>query len=114
MKSPSVKLFATLIFASGLGLGTGLAQTRSDKEPPKAISVRGCLVKGDEPQEIWLAEKNGTIYGLESSKIDLNEHLGHKVIVRGYLLQAGRKVTKKRKRKTVPANAREPTFACLR
>src|SRR5712692_5576412 len=90
MKSPSVKLFATLVFASSLGLGAGLAQTQSGKELPKAVSVTGCLVKGDEPKEVWLAEKDGTIYGLESSKIELNAHLGHKVIVRGYVLSEGK------------------------
>ena len=36
-----------------------------------------------------LAEKDGTIYGLESSKIELIAHLGHKVIVRGYVLPEG-------------------------
>jgi hypothetical protein len=90
MKSCWMKLFATLVFASSLGLGTGLAQTPSGKEPPKAVSVTGCLVKGDEPKEVWLAQKDGRIYGLESSKIELNAHLGHKVIVRGYLLPEGK------------------------
>jgi hypothetical protein len=86
VKSRWMKLFATLVFASSLGLGAGLAQTPSGKEPPKAVSVTGCLVKGDEPKEVWLAEKHGKIYGLESSKIELNAHLGHKVIVKGYVL----------------------------
>jgi hypothetical protein len=90
MKSPSMKLFATLVFASSLGLRAGLAQTQSGREPPKAVSVTGCLVKGDEPKEVWLAEKDGTIYGLKSSKIELNAHLGHKVIVRGYVLSEGK------------------------
>jgi hypothetical protein len=90
MKSPSIKLFATLVLAFSLGLGTGFAQTQSGKEPPKIISVTGCLVKGDEPKEVWLAEKGGTIYGLESSKISLNAHLGHKVVVKGYVLPEGK------------------------
>jgi len=90
MKSPSVKLLATLAFASSLGLRTGLAQTQSGKEPPKASSVTGCLVRGDEPREVWLAQKDGRIYGLESSKIELNAHLGHKVIVTGYVLPEGK------------------------
>jgi len=85
-----MKLLATLVFASSLGLRTGLAQTQSRKERPKAVSVTGCLVKGDEPKEVWLAEKDGRIYGLESSKIELNAHLGHKVIVRGYVLPEGK------------------------
>jgi hypothetical protein len=86
MNSPSLILFATLVFTSGVGLRTGFAQTQSGKEPPKASSVTGCLVKGDEPKEVWLAQKDGRIYGLESSKIDLNAHLGHKVIVTGSVL----------------------------
>jgi hypothetical protein len=90
MKSPSVKLLAALVFASSLGLGAGRAQTQAGKEPPKAVSVTGCLVKGDEPKEVWLAQKDGRIYGLESSKIELNAHLGHKVIVTGYVLPEGK------------------------
>jgi hypothetical protein len=90
MTSPSMMLFATLVFASSLGLRTGFAQTPSGKEPPKAVSVTGCLVKGDEPNEVWLAQKDGRIYGLESSKIELNAHLGHKVIVTGYVLPEGK------------------------
>ena len=90
MKSSLAKLFTTLVFASSLGLRAGLAQNQSGKEPPKAVSVTGCLVKGDEPKEVWLAEKDGTIYGLKSSKIKLNAHLGHKVSVWGYVLAEGK------------------------
>ena len=90
MKNSGRKLFAILVFAFSLGLRTGLAQTQSGKEPPKPMSVTGCLVRGDEPKEVWLAEKDGTVYGLESSEVDLNAHLGHKVIVRGYVLPEGR------------------------
>ena len=90
MNSPSLILFATLVFTSGVGLRTGFAQTQSGKELPKASSVTGCLVKGDEPKEVWLAQKDGRIYGLESSKIDLNAHLGHKVIVTGYVQPDGK------------------------
>ena len=91
MKGLWMKLFATLVFASSLGLRIGLAQTQSGKKRPKPVSVTGCLVKGDEPKEVWLAEKDGRIYGLESSKIELNAHLGHKVTVRGYVLPEGKK-----------------------
>jgi len=92
MKGPSitVKVFATLVMTSSLGLRTGLAQIQSGKEPQRVVSVTGCLVEGDEPKEVWLAEKSGRIYGLESSKIELNAHLGHKVIVRGYVLPEGK------------------------
>ena len=102
-----MKLFATLLFASGMGLRTGLAQTQSGKEPPKAVSVTGCLVKGDEPKEVWLAEKDGTIYALESSKIELNAHLGHKVIVTGYVLPEGKEEPGDETRKQNKASKRE-------
>jgi hypothetical protein len=89
MKGTSVILFATFVFASGLSLRAKFAQTQSGKVP-KAASVTGCLVKGDEPKEVWLAEKSGNIYRLESSKIELNAHLGHKVIVTGYVVSEGK------------------------
>jgi hypothetical protein len=108
MKSPSMMLFAALVFAFSPGLRTGFAQTQSGKEPPKAVSVTGCLVRGDEPKEVWLAQKDGRIYWLESSKIELNAYLGHKVIVTGYVLPEGKeeagdeaqKHNKTRKRET--------------
>lgn len=76
---------ATLVFACSLSPNTGLSQTQPAKKPPKAVRVTGCLVKGDESGEVWLAQKDGTIYGLEGSKIELNANLGHKVIVTGYV-----------------------------
>ena len=90
MRNPSRKWVAALVVASSLGLRTGLAQIPLAKEPPRAVSITGCLVQGDEPKEVWLAKKDGTIYGLESSKIELNAHLGQKVIVRGYVLPQGK------------------------
>jgi hypothetical protein len=102
-----MKLLATLVFASSLGFRTGLAQTQSGKEPPKAVSVTGCLVKGDEPKEVWLAEKSGRIYGLESSKIDLNAHLGHRVILRGYVLPEGKEEAGEEAQKQNKASKRE-------
>jgi hypothetical protein len=107
MKDLPMKLFTTLVFAFSLGLGTVPAQTQSDKERPKAVSVTGCLVRGDEPKEVWLAEKSGRIYGLESSKIELNAHLGHKVIVSGYVLPEGKEGAGEEAQKQNKAGKRE-------
>jgi hypothetical protein len=107
MKTASMMLFATLVFASALSRRTGFAQTQSGKEPPKAVSVTGCLVKGDEPKDVWLAEKGGTIYGLESSAIDLNAHLGHKVVVTGYILPEGKEESGSETHKESKASKRE-------
>jgi hypothetical protein len=90
MKSPWMKPFAEVVFAGCLGICTGFAQGQSGKEAPKAVSLAGCLVKGDEPDEVWLAQEKGTIYGLESSKIELKVHLGQKVIVKGFVLTEGK------------------------
>jgi hypothetical protein len=90
MKSHLTAVFFTLMVVPNLVVGTGVAQTRSAKEPPKSVLITGCLVKGDEPGEVWLAQKNGRIYGLENGKIDLNAHLGQKVIVTGYDLPEGK------------------------
>ena len=90
MTSHLIILFIALILVPGLRLETGFARARSANEPSRALLITGCLVKGDEPGEVWLAQKNGRIYGLEGGKIDLNAHLGQKVIVTGYVLPEGK------------------------
>ena len=79
--------------------GMGVAQNRSGKELSKSVPARGCLVKGDEPGEVWLARKDGRIYGLEGGKIDLNAHLGQKVEVMGYVLPDGKEKLSEEARK---------------
>jgi hypothetical protein len=90
MKRHAIVLFITLMLAPSLVLDAGLAQTQSGREPSKVVRITGCLVRGDEPGEVWLAQREGRIYGLEGGKIDLNAHLGHKVMVTGYLLPEGK------------------------
>ena len=89
------------------GSGPGVAQTRSAREPPKIVSITGCLVKGDEPGEVWLAQKNGRIYGLEGGKIDLNAHLGQRVLVEGYVLPEGKEEAAEEAQKENKAGKRE-------
>jgi hypothetical protein len=86
----AIALFLPLILAPSLFLETGLAQSHSGKEQFKVVQVTGCLVKGDEPGEVWLAQSDGKIYGLESAKIDLNAHLGQKVMVTGSIQPEGK------------------------
>jgi hypothetical protein len=83
MKTHLIAVLFGCMVVSSLVLDNGVAQTRSAKEPSKTVFITGCLVKGDEPGEVWLAQKNGRIYGLEGGKIDLNAHLGQKVLVEG-------------------------------
>ena len=107
MKSHPIGVFFTLMVVSNLALDTGLAQTRSAKEPSKAVLMTGCLVKGDEPGEVWLAQKNGRIYSLEGEKIDLNAHLGQKVVVEGYVLPKGKEEAAEESQKEREAGKRE-------
>ncbi len=90
MRTQLTTLSIALILLHGLHLETGFGQSQSAKEPSKAVLMTGCLVKGDEPGEVWLAQKNGRIYGLEGGKTDLNVHLGQKVMVKGYILPEGK------------------------
>ncbi len=92
MTIPLMKQVAVLVLASGLSVVVASVhgQTQSSKKPAKVVSVTGCLMKGDEPSEVWLEEKGGKIYGLESSKIKLTEHLDHKVTVTGHVLAEGK------------------------
>ena len=55
----------------------------------KTVSATGCLVKGDEPNEFSITGSNGKKYGLKSSSVNLSEHLGHKVMVKGTLKKEG-------------------------
>jgi hypothetical protein len=77
------------------------------KEPLKTVVITGCLVKGDESGEVWLAQKNGRIYGLEGGKINLNAHLGQKVLVEGYILPEGKEEAAEEAQKENKAGKRE-------
>lgn len=49
----------------------------------KGTTVTGCLAKGDEANEYSIKGDDGKTYGLYSSKVNLSEHVGHKVTVTG-------------------------------
>lgn len=50
-----------------------------------AITVTGCLQKGDEAGEFSITGEDGKTYGLRSRRVKLADHLGHKVKVTGVL-----------------------------
>jgi hypothetical protein len=64
----------------------GNAQEKQGKKPDKAAqsqSVTGCLQKGDKAGEFSITGEDGKTWGLRSSTVKLDEHLGHKVTVTG-------------------------------
>ncbi len=90
MQGCLLAMFSTLIIVSTMVVETGIAKGQPAKEPSKSVLVTGCLIRGDESGEVWLVRKDGTIYGLEGRKIDLNSHIGQTVEVTGYVLPEGR------------------------
>lgn len=64
----------------------GLSQTafaRGKSGTANTATVTGCLAKGDEANEYAIKGDDGKTYGLKSSKVNLAEHMGHKVTVTG-------------------------------
>ena len=67
-------------------LVAGLSQpisARGKANPANAATVTGCLAKGDGANEYAIKGDDGKTYGLKSSKVNLAQHLGHKVTVTG-------------------------------
>ena len=63
------------------------AQTKHTAHPthPK-VSITGCLQNGDEAGEYSMKTSDGKMYGLTSRRVPLKEHVGHTVMLRGYIV----------------------------
>ena len=72
--------------------------TQEGKAKKEAKTVTGCLQKGDEPGEFSIQGEDGKVWGLKSSSVKLEEHLGHKVSVTGSASEESRAEEKKEKR----------------
>ena len=69
-----------------IALAQGTAPEKQEKKADKsapAQSVTGCLQKGDEAGEFSITGEDGKTWGLRSTSVKLDEHLGHKVNVTG-------------------------------
>ncbi len=62
-----------------------MAQTAApEKKAEKSThTVTGCLQKGDEAGEFSITGEDGKTWGLRSTSVKLDQHLGHKVTVTG-------------------------------
>ena len=61
-----------------------IAQTAApEKKAEKSQTVTGCLQKGDEAGEFSLKGEDGKIWGLRSTSVKLDQHIGHQVTVTG-------------------------------
>jgi hypothetical protein len=78
-----------LIPALGLIFSGTLLVAQSDKPTPakqasgKAVSVTGCLQKGDEAGEFSITGADAKLYALSSTTVALADHVNHKVTVKG-------------------------------
>src|SRR5206468_86951 len=63
------------------------ATAAQEKQEHKAMShaktVTGCLQKGDEPGEFSITSEDGKTWGLRSTNVKLDQHVGHQVTVTG-------------------------------
>ena len=75
------------------------AQEKQAEKPAKGtMTVTGCLQKGDEVGEFSIAGEDGKVWGLRSTTVKLEDHLGHKVTVAGTASGESKAEAKKEKK----------------
>ena len=82
MSHKIAKLAFWLIPIVCLSLGP-ITLTAQDKKAEKSQTVTGCLQKGDEAGEFAIKGEDGKTWGLRSTSVKLDEHIGHKVTITG-------------------------------
>ena len=82
------------------------AQDKQAEKPAKETkTVTGCLQKGDEAGEFSIAGEDGKLWGLRSSTVKLEDHVGHKVTVAGTASGESKAEAKKEKKEGEVENA---------
>ena len=82
------------------------AQEKQAEKPAKGtMTVTGCLQKGDEVGEFSIAGEDGKVWGLRSSTVKLEDHLGHQVTVAGTASGESKAEAKKEKKEGEVENA---------
>ena len=86
-------IFVSLAFVFVMAVGlraqdaTSQDSAKSGAQEHKSTShtktVTGCLQKGDEADEFSITGKDGKTWGLRSSTVKLDQHVGHEVTVSG-------------------------------
>ena len=86
-----------------------------DKAAKGAKMVTGCLQKGDAAGEFSIAGEDGKVWGLRSSAVKLEDHVGHKVTVAGTATgESKADATKEKKEGTVEKAAQKDEYRDLR
>ena len=110
----SVLLFVTCTFhAASLAAQSspdqadspGAQEKQARKLATQTKTITGCLQKGYEPDEFSITAEDGKVWGLRSSAVKLDGHLGHKVTVSGLITHESKaRETKKGKMESAPGN----------
>jgi hypothetical protein len=87
-------------------------EKKAEQKPPTRHmeTVTGCLQKGDEPGEFSLIGEDGKTWGLHSTRVKLDKHLGHTVTVdgsRSHESKAQEKAEEKEEGKVEKASGKE-------
>jgi hypothetical protein len=94
------KYVLTFVLALSLGSVASTAQENQTKATKhKAVTVAGCLQKGDEAGEYAITSDDGKRYGLHSKAVDLSKHVGHKVTVTGTKMHEANEEKKEQEKK---------------
>ena len=93
----------------------GVPDKPMDKAGKGAKMVTGCLQKGDAAGEFSIAGEDGKVWGLRSSAVKLEDHVGHKVTVAGTATgESKADATKEKKEGTVEKAAQKDEYRDLR
>ena len=88
----AVAFFPALLHAQD---AQGMSDTKSGHMSSKETAT-GCLQKGDEPNGYTLTADDGKVWELQSTKVKLADHVGHKVTVMGTAAKASDAMEKKK------------------
>ena len=78
-----VSLCPLLLHAQRTAAPENQEQAAAQESAQHTEHVTGCLQKGDEAGEFSVKGEDGKIWGLRSRKVNLSDHVGHKVTVTG-------------------------------
>ena len=84
---------------------TNAQEKQAEKPAKETKTVTGCLQKGDEAGEFSIAGEDGKVWGLRSSTVKLEDHVGHKVTVAGTASGESKAEEKKEKKEGEVENA---------
>ena len=76
----AVTMFPLLLLAQD---SSSMGEKKSDHMSGAKATATGCLQKGDEPNGYTLTADDGKVWELQSTKVKLADHVGHKVTVMG-------------------------------